>query len=503
MQYRRLALGLLFAATACACSIGSSHDEVSNKYALLDDVSSAPANQRAALQKCLATPDLPNNQWQEHAGKARCWLMLSQQPSLEEIAATLAEPDGAGKLDREYKQILAAHHRDPMHRELLFRAYSDFQSEQGRQLATDWLKKSPTSPFAQMAVGDAAIGAARDARGGKYAGQTSQAQFDAMTAQLRIAVPLLQSAQGAEPNLSTACVGLIDAGMLDSDASTSVPALRHCMQVDPLSWHVNEQWLRSIDPRWGGTFDQLDEAVNQIRLHVADSPMLASLLAKAIGRRAYLNFDSSDLSSIATNLDRAALAAPDPFYIAKAGEATQQSGDRHKALQYVTQALRFAPEEPNFLIQRGTIRQSLGYIPAALADARKAAAMPSDQCNCNYGDLATLFGNLHQIPEQRIALERDIATNLKHEWALQTLCNTYFDGYSFDSVPGMACTKRLADEFPDNTDAMYVRAMSLYIVHDPAAAQFDARFRKLADASDAEAQMQISQLDRLKSGQLH
>jgi len=132
----------------------------------LDDMSSVPAADRAALKECLAVPDLPDNRWPENAGKARCWLSLPQSPSLKEIAATLKEPDGALKLDRRYAEILAAHYNDPMHRDSLFRAYKEFGTPAGQLLATDWMTKAPGSQFARMAKGEAALEAAWDARGG-------------------------------------------------------------------------------------------------------------------------------------------------------------------------------------------------------------------------------------------------------------------------------------------------------------------------------------------------
>jgi hypothetical protein len=206
----------------------------------IEDVSSVPEGNRAALQACFAAPDLPGNHWPAGAGKARCWLsMLPQNPSLRDIEATLKEPDGALKLERRYADILAAHYKDPVHRDLLFLAFKDFRTPEGERVAKDWIAKSSGSAFAHIAMGDAAIKEAWKARGNKFVADTTGAQFDGMTAQLKIAVPLLLSALRDEPRLSPACVDLMEIANMVGDANLRESAANHCAKVDPLSWHVN------------------------------------------------------------------------------------------------------------------------------------------------------------------------------------------------------------------------------------------------------------------------
>ena len=484
----------LFALSLCVLSIcfvcGCSRNP-------LDDVSSVPAADRVALKACLAAPDLPDNKWPEGAGKARCWLSLPQEPSLKEIAATLKGHDGTLELDRRYAEILAAHYKDPLHRDSLFRAYKDFGTPEGQLLAAVWMTKSPGSAFARLAKGEAALGAAWKARGNAFADKTSDAQFEGMTEQLKLAVPSLLLALHYEPRLSPACVDLMEIGDMVSDEKLYAAAAQQCTKVDPLSWQVNQELLMGADPRWGGSFDAIDRVVDQIRLREKDSPMLASLLAKGIGRRAYMPINDNDhLAPIAQELDRAALTAPDVFYIDKAGLAAEQRGNFPKALVYYSQALRFAPDEADFLIHRAQLRIKMHDSTLAYEDAKRAAIQPDD-CGCkkDEANLAMVFRSLVRVDDERAELEKAEKQPKNRLWAMTTMCKSYIE-FGFDSEHGLPCTKQLAEEFPGDSEAMYLRALTLYIVHDPAAAEFDARFRKLADPSRPGNDGEIKQLDQ-------
>jgi tetratricopeptide (TPR) repeat protein len=485
-----------FALIACLLSVCLASGCVPNPF---EDLASVPAADRVALKECLDAPDLPDNQWPENAAKARCWLSLPQDPSLKEIAALLQQTGGASQLDRRYADILAAHYADRSHRGRLFRAYQDFGTPEGQRLAADWLAKSPGSPFARLARGEAALGAAWKERGNAYMADTTQAQLAGMTEQLKIAVPMLQMALRTESRLSPACVDLMNIGDMIGDPDLHEAAAQHCIKVDPLSWNVNAMYLQGFDPRWGGSFDAMDHVIEQMRVREENDPILASLLAIGIGRRAYLPIDDeTKLAPIATELERAARTAPDAFYIDKAGKAAAQSVKLQKALTYYSEALRFAPDEPDFLIDRAELLARMGNGRLALADAHRAMARP-DACNCrdDHDRLAMIFERFGQIDDERSELQRVVQDKDKDQrrWALLTLCQTYF-ARGFDSVHGLACTKQLVEAFPDDSEANYMRALSLYIVHDPGAAEFDARFRKLADPNADGYTSETAQLDQ-------
>jgi len=452
------------------------------------------------LQRCLAYPDLPGNHWPAGSARGRCGLFQIQDPPLDRIAATLAAPGGAAQLDREYAQLLEAHYRDPTHGEVLFDAYQDFGTANGQKIAASWLEKSPQSAFAMMAKGRAAYGAAGDARGTDFIGKTSNSQIDAMNAQLAIAVPLLKAALTREPRLSPACVDLMWAAAMVNDRNGHDAAAKQCMAIDPLSWTVNSAWLRGYDPRWGGSFRSMDRAIDEIRTRVPANPALGSLLAKSIGLRVFLGRDwNSDLTGIAKVLDHAAVTAPDSFYIGQAGIAAKQAKNNQKALGYLSQALRFAPNYSLFLVERGELRKSMGDRAGARADLHRAMALVKDDCDCRDDErIFQLLLGLESIEEKRMAFQSDMKSPEKHEWASYRMCETYIND-AYDRERALACTKQLADEFPNSAEALFMRSFVLYRTHEPGAAEVAARFHQVADPSDERQQQMISALARISS----
>jgi len=451
-------------------------------------------------QRCLAYPDLPGNHWPAGSAKGRCGLFQIQNPPLSRIAATLAAPDGAAQLDREYAQLLAAHYRDPAHGEVLFDAYQDFGTANGQRLAALWLEKSPQSAFAMMAKGRAAFATAGTARGTDFIDKTSNKQINGMDAQLAIAVPLLKAALAKEPRLSPACVDLMQASAMVGDGNGHAEAAKHCMAVDPLSWYVNEAWMRGYDPRWGGSFGAMDRAIDEIRTRVPANPALGALLAKSIGLRVFLGRDwNSDLTGIAKVLDHAAVTAPDPFYIGQAGIAAKQAKNNPKALAYLSQALRFAPNYSLFLVERGELRKTMGDRAGALADLHRAMALVNDDCDCRDDNrIMQLLIGFESLEEKRMAFRSEIKSPEQHEWASYRLCETYIND-AYDPEGALACTKKLTDEFPNSAEALFMRSAVLYIQHEPGAAEVAARFHQVVDPSDERQQQMITELARLSS----
>lgn len=452
------------------------------------------------LQRCLAYPDLPGNHWPAGSAKGRCGLFQIQDPPLDRIAATLAAPDGAAQLDRDYAQLLEAHYRDPAHGEALFDAYQDFGTVKGQRLAALWFEKSPQSAFAMMAKGHAAYGAAGDARGTDFIGKTSNNQIDAMHAQLAVAVPLLKAALAREPRLSPACVDLMWAAAMVDDSAGHDAAAKHCMAVDPLSWTVNSAWMRGYDPRWGGSFRSMDRAIDEIRTRVPANPALGSLLAKSIGLRVFLGRDwNSDLTGIAKTLNHAAVTAPDSFYIGQAGIAAKQAKNYRKALGYLSQALRFAPHYSLFLVERGELRKTMGDRAGALADLHRAMSLVKDDCDCRDDErIFQLLLGFESIEEKRTAFQGDMKYPEKHEWASYRMCETYIND-AYDRERALACSKQLTDEFPNSAEALFTRSFVLYRTHEPGAAEVAARFHQVVDPSDERQKQMISILARISS----
>lgn len=453
------------------------------------------------IQRCSAYPDLPSNQWPIGAAKARCPLLAFKKPeeALAELASTLEEADGAQQLDRRYAGLLDAHYNDPAQREAIYLAYRAFDaSDQARLVAERWLADAPDSPYAQTALGLVLLTAAGEARGNEVYAKTPESKLQTMQRLLAQAKPLLQSAQSTAPRLSPACIGLMRVGKLEGDNELRDSATQHCLKVDPLSWNVRFEWQRSLDPLWGGSFEALDQSVEQIRPLVKQNPALGSMLARGVGMRAYIPVTQGQpRASQAAGFEAAARIAPDPLFIGNVGLIAQEQGDLPKAMVYLSQAIRLAPMNSQFLGARAQVRQKMNDYAGAASDAKRAIAIDDDSGKL-YSTLGQALSKLGKTEEARAAFETAMQSPYQRQWAFMRWCETFILG-TLMTDQALACTQGLVKEYPENAEALFMRSWVLYEVKDPAAVELDAHFRSVIDEGDERQRQMALELTRLSS----
>lgn len=436
------------------------------------------------VKRCEAFPDLPGNAWPAGSAKARCRLIRAATPTRAEIDTLLNQRNGANMLEALYQQRLDAHYNDPTQPEALFLAYYAFdESEDAHRLADIWLAKSPHSAFANLAVGKQRISEAAKARGDKWISETSDSKVASMQRLLDEALPMLKNALVSNPRLSPACAGLIALGKMSGDNALRDYGISECLKVDPLSWNVMTARLSAAEPKWGGSLDALGNVVEEIRQRVPKNPALASLLARRIGYEP-LQLTGNDLwQQAAPGLDEAARIAPDATFIGWAGIAARKLENENKALIYLSQAIRFAPDAEYFLAERAGTRNALGDHSGARRDAQRAIALDNKYAFA-YSTLGEAEFELGHIDESRNAFQIAMQDPEQHQWSLQKWCETYVDP-SVVEKEALACTATLVKEFPDDPRALFLRAWVLHKIGDPAAAAVAKHFYARVDPKSA------------------
>ncbi len=434
-------------------------------------------------QRCLAYPDLPGNQWPEAAAAGRCVRTMQEVGfSLDELHGLLAEAEGAARLEARMQALLEAHYTDPRQRDRIFSVFNHFdEGDQAGAVAAAWLRKAPRSPFAMTAMGTHRAEQGWSARGGAYVANTSAPQLQRMRQEFAGAVPLLVEALELEPRLTPACGTLAGIGRMSSD-SLQQHSLAHCLQVDPLSYALVWEWMKSAMPKWGGSPNDMAVVAAYVRKHGVQNPALCSLLAEPPGYEASVakKFNEGREAFVA-----ASRAGPGAAMMRDAGRASWTVDDGPwTAIMYFSQALRFWPDELKIRGWRGMALTDAGHYKWALEDLLPAVAAAPEDLHLQLATGTSLM-MLDRLTMARPHLKRALKLEGRENDALARYCSTFMD------VPGGAgereardCTAKLVTLAPTVGAFWGWRYQALMAAQDETWPDAAAKFIRHADRSD-------------------
>lgn len=426
-------------------------------------------------KRCLAYPDLPGNQWPAGAAEWRCLMVRPPVLALEEIEARLATPDGVAWLEQRLEALLEAHYTDPRERDRLFRVFDLFDgSERAGNIATQWLRQNPQSPFALTAMGKHRAAQGWGARGGAYVSKTSAAQLKRMTQLFAGATPLLTDALEREPRLTPACEALAAIGRQSSDALQK-QSLAQCLRADPASYDVVWEWMTAAMPKWGGSLRAMNEVGAYVVQHGPENPTLYSLLAEPPG------YEAERMGTYLEGLEgfvSASRAGPGARMMTSAGRAYWAKDDSWTALVYFSQALRFWPRSQEVRRLRGVVLQKLGHYAWALEDLLPTVAADSEDMDADtvtdmdiqmYAQFAIGHAllSLNRIEESRPYLLRAQQQPSNELAALENYCFTYtYKTEAAATQQARDCTAELVKRNPSHAMYWFWRYQALAAARD-------------------------------------
>lgn len=236
------------------------------------------------LARCLAYPDLPGNRWPVGHADAHCRFHRLEPLPLATIEGYLDRGETA-VLDRLLDALLERHFSDAGGEDIHVAIQEFDRSAEAARISERWLRLAPDSPYALVARANHYRSAAWDARGGKWASETPREQMRRMSGLVEQAVPLFRRAIALEPRLMPAYVGLLDVAMLDSRAGVERDAVKGAMAQDPACLDFARRRMVSLEPRWGGDYEQMLSFGVLLSRHVARRPQLAIHIAAPYGDR--------------------------------------------------------------------------------------------------------------------------------------------------------------------------------------------------------------------------
>jgi tetratricopeptide (TPR) repeat protein len=293
-------------------------------------------------------------------------------------------------------QVLAAYAdsvlRDHRVEYRLFDAYAAFAVAVPalEPLLTDWVKQRPTSAAARLARANFFKASGWNARGFRYAGETSDQQFARMGNFFRLTVADLEVALRLAPNSVVAYRQLIDLSSSQRDRTASRRFLDQALKLQPNSFVLRMAHMNNLLPRWGGSYDAMARFAEESAPYAVRNPRINAL-------KGFVDWDKGRISNAAGKKGDAIEAYQRALQFGNLwlfrydrGRFNYRSDNEEQALEDFNSSLQQVPQNADALNERSSVAYELGrhasgdakaaYYSRAFRDIELAAALdPTDE----------------------------------------------------------------------------------------------------------------------------
>lgn len=309
----------------------------------------------------------------------------AKSPDKLEILSALERGDHAG-LEQRIGALQEQADRDPTAEvpvQVAFEAFGNSRPEL-EPLLVAWVKRSPRSYVAQMALATYYARAGWAARGGKYARETSSDRFAGMNRSFAKAIEGASAAIALHPTMAEAYSLLINVAMARGEEEREAELVRRALQQVPKSFRVRRTVMQTLRPRWGGSYPAMQAFAEESQRHAKENPRLHALRGMVAWDMGTLAVDDKNFGGAVLLFARALEAGPhDEFYASRA-DAYLRMHDPQKALADANQALLLHPQVADVLADRAQALGNAGHFEVAVADVELALKLAPEDDRVHY-----------------------------------------------------------------------------------------------------------------------
>jgi tetratricopeptide (TPR) repeat protein len=264
------------------------------------------------LQRCLAYPDLPGNHWQAGVAEAYCrWGYHGPQHVTLDLIEDHIRHGTYASLDAIFMADLERHFSKTDFSEDIHYDYDQIQPDARTELATrNWLDKDAQSAYALSARASYFRKAGERARGEGWASEVPPEKMQRMHDLLGKAATLYQKALRIEPRLMPAYAGLINVGMYDSREELRTSAFEAAQRLDPACDSVIRFEMTAREPRWGGSYEQMQALESAIVPYIKSRPLLGLYIGSAEADRGEMLSSTEHYAEAAAVLSKISKLTP-------------------------------------------------------------------------------------------------------------------------------------------------------------------------------------------------
>jgi len=336
--------------------------------------------------------------------------LLAVDPVQREVIGLLEKGDHA-ELERVLGGYQRSFEQDPGGAARLENAFRSLRKapRSAEPVLNEWVEKSPASYAARLARGTFFVYQGLEARGPAYARDTPQENFRAMRAYMGKARADLERSLTltAKPYLSQWSLMTIARQSGNRPAATA--HYLEAVKLAPDSIELRLAHMANLEPRWGGSYAEMQAFVAESRAQLKDPGAAARLAARIPANRAQERIDAKDFAGALLHYDEAiALDASagllcsrsyalselkraaeafadvklalskdrdDRYCLQRAVYEAARAGDANEAIRVLNLVIEVDPNAEQAHRQRGWKYQQLGKWDAAFPDYLAAARL--------------------------------------------------------------------------------------------------------------------------------
>lgn len=376
------------------------------------------------LQRCLAFPDFPGNQWPAGLAQSYCHLRAGEIITL----AVVDDHIGRGayaELDTLYRRDLERHFSKDNFSEIIHRDFESFDaSDKANALTQQWIDNAPESPFANAARGEYLRAVARKVRGGKWARNTPTENMERMSDHIGMALHFYAKALRIEPRLLAVHTSLIHVASLDSRADLGEAAFARGEAIDPGCRYLSMRHMATLQPRWGGSLGAMREYAGQLAANVSARPLLALNIVMPAFEQGRILAEEKRYAEAVKVFEPAAKLAPYPDLFEFLGTNMQYSGgDDWESLVRLLVAYRYSNDEHGAAFARGRLLLTVAGDPAWAVGSLRRASELNPEWLASEMLLGRAYLELGEYDQSEVHLTRALADPEQHVDALHFMIN--------------------------------------------------------------------------------
>lgn len=236
----------------------------------------------------------------------------------------------------------------------------------------EWIAEFPDSCHPHIAKAFFLDEMGWESRGYKWAKDTTKEQFQTMREYHQQAKRELNKVIQLNPKLICPYAILIDTNKTLSEDEENREIMRRALEIFPYSFMLREVYMNSLEPRWGGSYPEMDAFAEDARRFVKQNPRLALLKGYAYADWAEMCAMNEKYSE-AISLSKKALLFGEcnnfNYVMAESYHYNEQSA---LASPWINKAMILEPQSVENLILHAEISYSLGNYANSVRDVTAA-----------------------------------------------------------------------------------------------------------------------------------